>query len=529
MRISACYIVRNEAAKLARSLDSLQGTVDEIIVVDTGSTDDTVSVAEEHGARVFHFPWRDDFAAARNVSLSKATGDWILVVDADEYFAGGVGKNIRPVVERYGKEADLLIFLRRELDEDNGKVLLDTYVSRLLRRVEGLAYEGAIHEEPRHGGKAIARLATVPGDELLMMHTGYSAALLREKAERNLALLQRELDSGHPRDSIYMYLAETLDGMQDEEQALKYAWMDVRMGRKPFVFASRTYCILIRILAKHPERYRERRRATALAVRDFPEVPEFHAEYAECLGYGLDYGGATRECRMALEVFASGVGCGLEPSMFTQETADFVEKRMEMWQKLAQSERDEEPLRALARNGNWQGLSLMAGQESWMCGVRLLALLLLKEKEQSEETVLAEKMLPPDLALLWAAYRGGAAANGRIEEIYGRVLEQVVSLLGRAEAAPFAAFAGSFSLHGRMAAADVLMQAEAWALALPLLERLEADAEGSGDAWRMKGVCLYHLGRTGEAKQALEKAQEIAPSAEASSYLTWLEEATEDA
>ena len=93
MRISACYIVRNEAAKLERSLASLEGAVDEIIVVDTGSSDDTVKIAEAHGAQVFHFPWQDDFSAARNVSLSKATGDWILVVDADEYFPEGMAKN----------------------------------------------------------------------------------------------------------------------------------------------------------------------------------------------------------------------------------------------------------------------------------------------------------------------------------------------------------------------------------------------------------------------------------------------------
>ena len=79
MRISACYIVKNEAARLSRSLASLSGAVDEIVVVDSGSTDDTVRIAEEFGAQVFQSPWRDDFSAARNVSLSKATGDWILV------------------------------------------------------------------------------------------------------------------------------------------------------------------------------------------------------------------------------------------------------------------------------------------------------------------------------------------------------------------------------------------------------------------------------------------------------------------
>ena len=116
MRISACYIVKDEAARLSRSLASLTGAVDEIVVVDSGSTDDTVKIAVEFGAQVFQFPWCDDFSATRNFSLSKATGDWVLVVDADEYFPDGMAGNIRRVVEQYGKDADLLMFLRRELD-----------------------------------------------------------------------------------------------------------------------------------------------------------------------------------------------------------------------------------------------------------------------------------------------------------------------------------------------------------------------------------------------------------------------------
>ena len=332
MRISACYIVRNEAAKLDRSLASLERAVDEIIVVVTSSSDDTVKIAEAHGARVFRFPWQDDFSAARNVSLSKATGDWILVVDADEYFPDGMAGNIRPAIKKYGADADLLFFMRREYDEDKEEVLLDTQVSRLLRRVDGLAYEGAIHEEPRHYGNIISRMATIPDGELMMIHTGYSATLLRAKGARNLALLLRELQGEHPRDSIYMYLAETYDGLDDEENALKYAWLDVDGGRKKLVFASRSYRILLRILARRPKAYHERLKAAGCAVRDFPEIPEFHAEYAECLALGHDYQAAIHEGRIALNLFTSGAGCRLEPSTFTQEEADFVRARIGMWE-----------------------------------------------------------------------------------------------------------------------------------------------------------------------------------------------------
>ena len=82
--LALCMIVKDEEAHLGCCLESVKGLVDEIVVVDTGSTDRTVEIARQYGARVFSYGWHDDFAAARNVSLSHAGADWILVLDADE-------------------------------------------------------------------------------------------------------------------------------------------------------------------------------------------------------------------------------------------------------------------------------------------------------------------------------------------------------------------------------------------------------------------------------------------------------------
>src|SRR5581483_7060685 len=100
MRLSICMIVRDEAAGLPRCLASLAGVADELVVVDTGSLDATPALAEAAGARVIRIAWPRDFAAARNVSLDAATGDWCVVIDADEELAPPMRAALRETVER---------------------------------------------------------------------------------------------------------------------------------------------------------------------------------------------------------------------------------------------------------------------------------------------------------------------------------------------------------------------------------------------------------------------------------------------
>ena len=100
MKLSVCMIVKNEEKTLARCLYSIKDIADEIIFVDTGSTDKTTDIAQEFGAKVFSFIWQDNFSAARNFSLEKATGDWVLVIDADEVLSSGVGDKLKTVLSQ---------------------------------------------------------------------------------------------------------------------------------------------------------------------------------------------------------------------------------------------------------------------------------------------------------------------------------------------------------------------------------------------------------------------------------------------
>ena len=101
--ISLCMIVKDEEEVISRCLETVKDIVDEIIIVDTGSEDNTKSLAHQAGAKVFDFTWVDDFAAAKNFAIEQATGDWILFLDADEYFAPETMGLVRDVIRKRAK------------------------------------------------------------------------------------------------------------------------------------------------------------------------------------------------------------------------------------------------------------------------------------------------------------------------------------------------------------------------------------------------------------------------------------------
>ena len=103
-RISLCMITKNEEHHLPRCLSSVKKIVDEIIVVDTGSEDHTVAIAHAFGAKVFQYEWDNDFARARNCSLAQATGDWVLILDADECIAPQEREQLRSLLDRPSKD-----------------------------------------------------------------------------------------------------------------------------------------------------------------------------------------------------------------------------------------------------------------------------------------------------------------------------------------------------------------------------------------------------------------------------------------
>lgn len=330
-RISACYIVRNEEKNLLQSLESIIGQVDEIIVVDTGSEDETVSIAKKYGAKIVNIKWQDDFAAARNAALSQATGEWILFLDADEYFTKETAANLRSVVQET-QDANLLMIYMQNIDCQTGASLLNFYAPRLYRKAAGLHYVGRIHEQLRYNDGLLEPVLFVNPSRLSLIHTGYTPELSKVKAERNLNLLLGEIKESKTPELFYMYLAETYDGLEEPDKALYYARLDIDSGKKNVSYASRSYKIMLRILADRPARYAERLEVAQRACKDFPELPEFHADLAESLAYNLDFPNAIIEADRALQCYQNYHG--VEPSLFSAESVSQLQHRQQVWQSV---------------------------------------------------------------------------------------------------------------------------------------------------------------------------------------------------
>ena len=154
MRLSLCMIVRDEEATLPRCLESIGGAVDEIVIIDTGSTDDTCSVARRYTDAVYSHPWNDDFAEARNVSFAKATGDYLMWLDADDVIDAGM----LPVF------ADLKARIEAELPD----MVVCPYVNgsctyrreRIIKRGAGV-WKGRVHECIAMAGRLLSSPFTV--------------------------------------------------------------------------------------------------------------------------------------------------------------------------------------------------------------------------------------------------------------------------------------------------------------------------------------------------------------------------------
>ncbi len=242
MRVSLCLIAKNESTNLPACLASVADLVDEMVVVDTGSTDQTREVARELGARVFDFVWQDDFAAARNESIRHATGDWIFWLDADERLDEVNRQKVRAVLVSLRDDNRTFVMKQRSAIDSAQSEVSVFEQARLFRNLPEIRWCYRVHEQIL---PALERLGSRPCfTDVVIDHLGYEdPAHYHRKQQRNLQLLLRQ-DAEHPNDSLtqfnlgltFLALGQKVEARVHCRRSLELAPLNGSWVRKLYAF-----------------------------------------------------------------------------------------------------------------------------------------------------------------------------------------------------------------------------------------------------------------------------------------------------
>jgi glycosyltransferase involved in cell wall biosynthesis len=302
-------IVKNEEKNIKRALTWGKKLVCEQIVVDTGSTDRTAEIAERMGAKVFHFEWIDDFAAAKNFALSKAKGNWVAFLDADEYFSDKDTIHLANILELMSQAAGYSTISTPIVNlTDSGQAGSVVTQVRIFSN-PAFKYEGRIHERlvPIKTGTAFQAIVC---NDIRILHTGYTSAAYSEtnKLERNIKMLRREMDLNPDDPDAMAYLADSLlvrNASPDDIAEVKRLYTESLLGEKPMSAPIKvnSYPKFLWLCGvTDPDLYY---RVAERAVEDFPGIGSFNLHYGVALYAKGDYGRAWEHLRKA-EDFLKG-------------------------------------------------------------------------------------------------------------------------------------------------------------------------------------------------------------------------------
>ena len=305
--ISQCMIVKNEEANIERALTWGKGIVSERIVVDTGSTDRTMEIARKMGAAVYEFPWVNDFSAAKNYALSKARCEWIVFLDADEYFSPEDAQKLPACLKQLPPDTyDGVITAFVDLDNE-GKILQVGSHLRVFRNLEGLRYCKRIHECLQKEGSQTIEAADMTG-ELSIFHTGYGKAEKQRKqgSRRNLDMILEELKENPGDYEMYGYLGDEYAGMGELSQAeasYRKAFSLMPPERKGVygVTSSEMARRFLSVLTLMPEKEeKDLLEVYQAAVEGWPEDGDYDYLMGQYYGSRGDYTSGERHLRKAL-------------------------------------------------------------------------------------------------------------------------------------------------------------------------------------------------------------------------------------
>ncbi|MBM7566610.1 tetratricopeptide repeat-containing glycosyltransferase family 2 protein [Paenibacillus sacheonensis] len=310
--ITLCMIVKNEERDLPRCLRSAKGIADQIVVVDTGSTDGTVEMARKFGAAVVRSEWTEDFAGARNKGLVHAEGEWILFLDADEELDAGTREQLRTLAQHREITGYFLNVWNYSGDGGDGATI--NPVLRMFRNDRRYRFEGRIHEQiaapiMRHTPQARFHLSDV-----IIHHYGYRREVVaaKDKVNRNRTLLELAIQEEPDNRFNWYNLGVEYFRAGEVGEALSA----FRRARDGIDYASVSYAHL---LVKHETSCLQVLRRWEEALRSAEEGLIWYAEYPDLQhARGVSLAALGRR-RQAAEAFAAALAIGKAPALYHTE------------------------------------------------------------------------------------------------------------------------------------------------------------------------------------------------------------------
>lgn len=272
MKIALCVICKDEEKCIARCINSVKQVVDEIVVVDTGSTDRTLEIVRELGADVYEIEWENDFAKARNYALAQCKSDWIIFLDADEYFAEQSAQYIRNAIIGANKhKTDYIVIEMFNLKEQGVDTSFKTI--RIIKHDKMIRYQGRIHERVI---KLKGELKGADASQVLKVyHDGYVQSIVDEKNknDRNLMMLLEELEEKPTSSDIHFYIMQEYYGGGKFEEAWHH-------GREAIKYKNQTISGIYELIYEH---------FLEMSVIQKKSLEETKAIYEEALAISITY------------------------------------------------------------------------------------------------------------------------------------------------------------------------------------------------------------------------------------------------
>ena len=284
MYISQCLIVKNEEENIEHCLGHLKSVVNEQIVVDTGSTDRTVEIAEKMGAKVFHFNWVDDFSAARNYAIGKAKGDWIIFLDCDEYFSEDSVLRLKRYMKIWVKDknVDGIMCQMFNIDKNNNPIGIVNNISpRIFKNKKYLRYKNRIHEALNNLCRSKGKLTIGDaGNDIVIYHTGYDKGVVEEKSkiERNIHMIKSSIDESPGDSKMYYYLSNEYFRLGKHEDAIKSAYEALVYKKKDDIESHYPliYRNILRSMHSMSAPASDVKKEFCKAITEHPEYPDYY-------------------------------------------------------------------------------------------------------------------------------------------------------------------------------------------------------------------------------------------------------------